>query len=144
MNKYCHYPPSLPPSPSLPVAQMCFVRILTILRMKRSTSRLGRTSWVRGLGQTPATPRKAARSLRKRVRKVRRGCGQWWAWHVNPPCADEEGDENKMEISDQTGSKERSLRRQIYLTIMSSLGVEECAHKLLKGMSEGQEVSCPH
>ena len=55
-------------------------------------------------------------------------------------CAEEEGDENKMDISDQTGNKERSVRRQIYLTIMSSLDFEECAHKLLKTMGEGQEV----
>jgi pre-mRNA-splicing factor CWC22 len=50
------------------------------------------------------------------------------------------GGENKMEISDQTGDKERSIRRQIYLTIMSSLDYEECAHKLLKTMGEGNEV----
>ena len=46
----------------------------------------------------------------------------------------------KMEISDMTGADERSVRRQIYLTIMSSLDFEECAHKLLKGMGEGHEV----
>jgi pre-mRNA-splicing factor CWC22 len=45
-----------------------------------------------------------------------------------------------MEISDQTGDKEKSMRRQIYLTIMSSLDYEECAHKLLKTMGEGNEV----
>lgn len=49
-------------------------------------------------------------------------------------------DANKMEISDQTGMSELVLRRQIYLTIMSSLDFEECAHKLLKTMKEGQEV----
>ncbi len=47
---------------------------------------------------------------------------------------------NNMEISDQTGTSELVLRRQIYLTIMSSLDFEECAHKLLKTMKEGQEV----
>lgn len=47
---------------------------------------------------------------------------------------------NKLEISDQTGTSELVLRRQIYLTIMSSLDFEECAHKLLKTMKEGQEV----
>lgn len=59
-------------------------------------------------------------------------------------CADipnlEEEEENKMEISDQTGEQERSLRRQIYLTIQSSLDFEECTHKLLKTMGEGHEV----
>ena len=49
--------------------------------------------------------------------------------------------DEKVEISDQTGDKERSIRRQIYLTIMSSLNHEECAHKLLKTMGKGNEVS---
>ena len=50
-----------------------------------------------------------------------------------------------MQISDQTGSKELSIRRQIYLTIMSSLDFEECAHKLMKSMGEGgHEVSNIH
>lgn len=48
--------------------------------------------------------------------------------------------EKKMVISDMTGDSERSVRRQIYLTIMSSLDFEECAHKLLKSMGEGHEV----
>ena len=46
-----------------------------------------------------------------------------------------------MVIADMTGDSERSVRRQIYLTIMSSLDFEECAHKLLKSMGEGHEVS---
>ncbi len=46
-----------------------------------------------------------------------------------------------MEISDQTGSSELTIRRQIYLTIMSSLDFEECAHKLMKTMGDkGHEV----
>ena len=53
---------------------------------------------------------------------------------------EDEEDESKLEISDQTGTSELVLRRQIYLTIMSSLDFEECAHKLLKTMKEGQEV----
>ena len=57
----------------------------------------------------------------------------------DPPYLDEAGKE-KMEISDQTGASELVLRRHIYLTIMSSLDFEECAHKILKTMKEGQEV----
>jgi len=53
---------------------------------------------------------------------------------------EDEGDESKLDISDQTGTSELVLRRQIYLTIMSSLDFEECAHKLLKTMKEGHEV----
>ncbi|SPQ97391.1 unnamed protein product (mitochondrion) [Plasmodiophora brassicae] len=47
---------------------------------------------------------------------------------------------NEMEIIDETGTKDVTLRRTIYLTIMSSLDFEECAHKLLKTpMGEGKE-----
>jgi pre-mRNA-splicing factor CWC22 len=35
-------------------------------------------------------------------------------------------------IQDQTNTNLVNLRRAIYLTIMSSLNFEECAHKLLK------------
>ena len=55
-------------------------------------------------------------------------------------CCKDEEDREKLEISDQTFTTELVLRRQIYLTIMSSLDFEECAHKLLKSMKEGQEV----
>ena len=44
------------------------------------------------------------------------------------------------EIQDATETDLVNLRRTIYLTIMSSLDFEECAHKLLKiNMKEGQE-----
>ena len=58
---------------------------------------------------------------------------------IKVEISDQTGD--NVEISDQTGDKERSIRRQIYLTIMSSLNHEECAHKLLKTMGKGNEVS---
>ena len=45
-----------------------------------------------------------------------------------------------VEIIDATETDVVNLRRTIYLTIMSSLDFEECAHKLLKiDMKEGQE-----
>ncbi|KAI8622808.1 hypothetical protein BC830DRAFT_8061 [Chytriomyces sp. MP71] len=64
---------------------------------------------------------------------------------------DEEDDEDaaeamkrareKIEIQDQTNTSLINLRRGIYLTIMSSLNFEECAHKLMKlGVQEGQEI----
>ena len=44
------------------------------------------------------------------------------------------------EIQDATETDLVNLRRTIYLTIMSSLDFEECAHKLLKiNIKEGQE-----
>lgn len=44
-------------------------------------------------------------------------------------------------IQDQTNRDVVELRRVIYLTIMSSLNFEECAHKLLKlNIPEGQEI----
>ncbi|CAI8049033.1 Pre-mRNA-splicing factor CWC22 homolog [Geodia barretti] len=56
---------------------------------------------------------------------------------------DEEGEgagaEGKIDIMDKTDSKALILRRTIYLTIMSSLDYEECAHKLLKTKEDGQE-----
>ena len=57
---------------------------------------------------------------------------------------DEEDEQEKMEIEDQTKMGAMALRRTIYLTIMSSLDFEECAHKLLKMKFEpGQEVHRP-
>ncbi len=54
---------------------------------------------------------------------------------------DEGGEETKMEIEDMTESKLLIIRRNIYLTIMSSAGHEECVHKLVKNLKEGSEVS---
>lgn len=48
---------------------------------------------------------------------------------------DEEGEDKEkeeMKIIDQTGAKLTDFRRNVYLTIRSSLSHEECAHKLLK------------
>jgi len=56
---------------------------------------------------------------------------------------DEEGEDERpteIDMTDMTDAKVLSIRRQIYLTIMSSLDYEECAHKLLKNLEEGQEV----
>jgi pre-mRNA-splicing factor CWC22 len=51
-------------------------------------------------------------------------------------------DENKMVITDNTDLETVNLKRHIYLTIMSSLDFEECAHKLKKmNLQPGQE---PH
>ncbi|CAI8049036.1 Pre-mRNA-splicing factor CWC22 homolog [Geodia barretti] len=61
---------------------------------------------------------------------------------------DEEGEgagaEGKIDIMDKTDSKALILRRTIYLTIMSSLDYEECAHKLLKTKEDGQEYATVH
>ncbi|KAJ3296678.1 pre-mRNA-splicing factor cwc22 [Borealophlyctis nickersoniae] len=47
----------------------------------------------------------------------------------------------KLQIQDQTNTNLINLRRGIYLTIMSSLNFEECAHKLMKMKIEpGQEI----
>ncbi len=54
---------------------------------------------------------------------------------------DEEAEETKMEIEDMTDAKLLELRRNIYLTIMSSANYEECVHKLVKNLKEGSEVS---
>ena len=56
--------------------------------------------------------------------------------------AEEEPSETKSQtIIDQTETNLVSLRRTIYLTIQSSIGAEECAHKLLKmNLRPGQEM----
>jgi pre-mRNA-splicing factor CWC22 len=47
----------------------------------------------------------------------------------------------QLQIQDQTNTNLVNLRRAIYLTIMSSLNYEECAHKLLKlDIPSGQEI----
>ncbi|CAG8443898.1 10287_t:CDS:2 [Ambispora gerdemannii] len=59
---------------------------------------------------------------------------------------DEEEESNqdlaaKMQIHDQTNTNLITLRRTIYLTIKSSVDMEECCHKLMKlNIQEGQEV----
>ena len=46
-----------------------------------------------------------------------------------------------MQIIDATNTNTIQLRKTIYLTIMSSVGFEECAHKLMKlNLKQGQEV----
>lgn len=46
-----------------------------------------------------------------------------------------------MDIEDMTDQDRANLRRQIYLTIQSSLSSEECVHKLIKMyLKEGQEI----
>jgi len=50
-------------------------------------------------------------------------------------------DPTKQVIQDQTETELINLRRTIYLTIMSSVDFNECAHKLMKiNMKEGQEM----
>ena len=57
---------------------------------------------------------------------------------------DDEGNEEEdgeMKIQDETQMNTMALRRTIYLTIMSSLSFEECAHKMLQmTIKPGQEV----
>jgi len=54
----------------------------------------------------------------------------------------EEEDEEHMRIKDETDTDLVNLRREIYLTIMSSVNFEEAGHKLLKiKLEPGQEVS---
>jgi pre-mRNA-splicing factor CWC22 len=49
--------------------------------------------------------------------------------------------QRKMRIIDKTSTNLVNLRRGIYLTIMSSVNFEECAHKLMKiDIGEGQEL----
>lgn len=49
--------------------------------------------------------------------------------------------DGKVAIHDQTGANLINFRRQIYLTIMSSLDFEEASHKLLKmNIEEGMEL----
>ncbi|XP_065892695.1 pre-mRNA-splicing factor CWC22 homolog [Dysidea avara] len=51
-----------------------------------------------------------------------------------------EDDEGEMNIQDETQTNTLALRRTIYLTIMSSLSFEECAHKMLQmTIKPGQE-----
>ena len=59
--------------------------------------------------------------------------------------SEEDGEEmeaqRKLQIIDQTNTNTVNLRRAIYLTIMSSLNFEECAHKLMKlDIQAGQEI----
>ena len=50
-------------------------------------------------------------------------------------------EEQKLQIDDMSETDKMNLRRTIYLTIMSSLNFEECAHKLVKmKIPQGQEV----
>ncbi|KAG5518165.1 hypothetical protein PMAC_003351 [Pneumocystis sp. 'macacae'] len=54
---------------------------------------------------------------------------------------DEQVGDDKMHIKDETNQALINLRRTIYLTIMSSVNFEECAHKLMKiNIQEGQEI----
>jgi pre-mRNA-splicing factor CWC22 len=49
--------------------------------------------------------------------------------------------QRQLQIRDQTNTNTVNLRRAIYLTIMSSLNFEECAHKLMKlDIQPGQEI----
>ncbi|KAK3591689.1 hypothetical protein CHS0354_040617 [Potamilus streckersoni] len=53
----------------------------------------------------------------------------------------EEGEEGKQTIVDNTETNLVILRRTIYLTVQSSLDFEECAHKMMKmDLKPGQEV----
>ena len=52
-----------------------------------------------------------------------------------------EQEDGEMKIQDETQMNTMALRRTIYLTIMSSLSFEECAHKMLQmSIKPGQEV----
>ena len=54
---------------------------------------------------------------------------------------DNDEEDGEMKIQDETQMNMMALRRTIYLTIMSSLSVEECAHKILQmSIKPGQEV----
>ena len=62
---------------------------------------------------------------------------------VDDDDEDEENEEEdgEMKIQDETQMNTMALRRTIYLTIMSSLSFEECAHKMLQmSIKPGQEV----
>ncbi|CAO3694312.1 unnamed protein product [Umbelopsis ramanniana] len=49
--------------------------------------------------------------------------------------------QQKLQIQDRTNADVIALRKQIYLTIMSSVDFEECCHKLMKlNIQEGQEI----
>jgi len=55
--------------------------------------------------------------------------------------AGDEQDDREMKILDETQMNTMVLRQTIYLTIMSSLSFEECAHKMLQmSIKPGQEV----
>jgi len=58
---------------------------------------------------------------------------------------EEENDAAKstLQIDDQGGQADVDFRRKVYLTIMSALSYEECAHKLVKLMhgNEGKEMA---
>ncbi|CCJ29771.1 unnamed protein product [Pneumocystis jirovecii] len=55
--------------------------------------------------------------------------------------SDEQVIDDKIHIKDETNQALINLRRTIYLTIMSSVNFEECAHKLMKiNIHEGQEI----
>ncbi|CAF4006564.1 unnamed protein product [Rotaria sp. Silwood1] len=54
---------------------------------------------------------------------------------------DDVGEKEQQTIVDQTETNLVTLRRTIYLTIQSSIDVDECAHKLLKmNIRPGQEI----
>lgn len=53
---------------------------------------------------------------------------------------EEENEEKTEEIEDLTEQDLMNLRRTVYLTMMNSVGFEECVHKLLRiDLKEGQE-----
>ncbi|KJP88686.1 hypothetical protein AK88_01567 [Plasmodium fragile] len=55
--------------------------------------------------------------------------------------ADDGEDEDKEEITDMTEQYLINLRKNVYLSIMSSLSFEECVHKLLKlNIKKGYEI----
>lgn len=54
---------------------------------------------------------------------------------------EEAAEDNGLKIIDKTGTNLVNLRRTIYLTVMSSVDFEECAHKLMKlKIEESDEV----
>ena len=48
---------------------------------------------------------------------------------------DNDEEDGEMKIQDETQMNTMALQRTIYLTIMSSLSFEECAHKMLQMVS---------
>lgn len=53
---------------------------------------------------------------------------------------EEEDEEEEEKVRDLTEDERMNLRRTLYLTIMSSVDFEECAHKILKmNIGQGQE-----
>lgn len=66
-------------------------------------------------------------------------------WFLALCCPIFSGAAQKIAIDDQTQQADVALRRSIYLTIMSSLDFEECAHKICKiQLKPGQEVIIIH